>query len=55
MAFNELRFDAQKIPVAEINLDKQTSSISTIGEMFAEDRVPLGIPIKKGKIDRGSH
>lgn len=44
----------KKIPVAEINLDKQTSSISTIGGVFSEDHVPLGIPIKKGKVDRGS-
>lgn len=43
----------KKIPVVEINLDKQTSSISSIGEVFAEEHVPLGISIKKGKVSRG--
>ncbi|MEI3612259.1 HipA domain-containing protein [Pseudogracilibacillus sp. SO30301A] len=40
-------------PVAEIKLDKQTSSISKIGEVFAKEHVPLGIEVKKGQINRG--
>lgn len=40
-------------PVAEIKIDKQTSSISKIGEVFAKEHVPLGIEVKKGQIHRG--
>lgn len=40
-------------PVAEIKLDKQTSSISKIGEVFAKEHVPLGVEVKKEQIHRG--
>ncbi len=39
-------------PVAEIELDEATSSISAIGQVYAERHVPVGIPVKKGRIDR---
>lgn len=40
------------IPVAEICLDSVTSSVSAVGEIFALAHVPVGITVKKGKIDR---
>lgn len=43
----------KKIPVAEIKIDSHTSSISSIGEVFDEEHVPLGVPSRKGVIDRG--
>lgn len=39
-------------PVAEIELDEATVSISAIGQVYAKQHVPVGIPVKKGKIDR---
>nr|WP_240472953.1 HipA domain-containing protein [Paenibacillus sanguinis] len=41
-------------PVAEIELDEATVSISAIGQVFAAQHVPVGIPVKKGKIDRAA-
>lgn len=40
--------------VAEIELDVETVSISAIGQVYAKQHVPVGIPVKKGKIDRGA-
>ncbi|RZT01048.1 HipA domain-containing protein [Cuneatibacter caecimuris] len=42
------------IPVAEIRLDSATASVSAVGEIFAPSHVPVGIPVKKGKIDRAA-
>lgn len=42
------------IPVAEIRLDSVTASVSAVGELFAPVHVPVGIPVKKGKIDRAA-
>ncbi|MNZ44431.1 hypothetical protein D3C78_620620 [compost metagenome] len=41
-------------PVAEIELDEATVSISAIGQVYAKQHVPVGIPFKKGKIDRAA-
>ncbi|MHA6530540.1 hypothetical protein [Paenibacillus sp. BAC0078] len=41
-------------PVAEIELDEATVSISAIGQVYAKQHVPVGIPVKKGKIDRAA-
>ncbi|WP_017690364.1 HipA domain-containing protein [Paenibacillus sp. PAMC 26794] len=41
-------------PVAEIKLDEATVSISAIGQVYAKHHVPVGIPVKKGKIDRAA-
>lgn len=40
------------IPVAEIRLDSATESVSAVGEILTPSHVPVGIPVKKGKIDR---
>lgn len=44
----------KEIPVAGIRLDSVTASISTVGELFAPAHVPVGILVKKGKIDRAA-
>lgn len=44
----------KKKPVADIELDEHTSSISSIGELYEKEHVPVGIPVKKDNIDRGA-
>jgi len=41
-------------PVAEIELDEATVSISVVGQVYAKEHVPVGIPVKKGRIDRAA-
>lgn len=41
-------------PVAEIELDKATVSISAIKQVFAMQHVPVGVTVKKGTIDRAA-
>ncbi|GBF75735.1 excisionase [Paenibacillus sp. 598K] len=41
-------------PVAEIELDPATVTISSIGRVYAQHHVPVGIPVKKGKVDRAA-
>ncbi|WP_019909024.1 HipA domain-containing protein [Paenibacillus sp. HW567] len=41
-------------PVAEIELDEATVSISAIGQVYAKQHVPVGITVKRGKIDRAA-
>lgn len=42
----------KNVPVAEIELDNASCSVSAIGEIFEESHVPVGITVKKDKIDR---
>ncbi|MBO0995621.1 HipA domain-containing protein [Bacillus sp. SD088] len=44
----------KQTPVVEINLDEQTSSIAKIGEIHDGKHVPIGIEVKKGKVNRAS-
>ncbi|RRJ64886.1 excisionase [Paenibacillus oralis] len=44
----------KNVPVAEIELDEATSAISAIGEVYDAQHVPIGIPVKKGRIDRAA-
>ena len=44
----------KRIPVAEIELDDVTGYIVKIGTVFAQEHLPIGIPIKKGICDRAS-
>lgn len=44
----------KETPVAEIALDSATASISAIGEVYAPAHVPVGIAVKKSKIDRAA-
>ncbi|GIP17457.1 hypothetical protein J40TS1_30990 [Paenibacillus montaniterrae] len=41
-------------PVVEIELDEATGAISAIGRVYDERHVPVGVPIKKGRIDRAA-
>lgn len=42
------------IPVADIELEYGTGAISAIGPVYNERHVPVGIPVKKGRIDRAA-
>lgn len=42
----------KNIPVADMELDEASCTISAIGHVYAEAHVPVGIPVKKGVIDR---
>lgn len=44
----------KNIPVAELILDSASASVSSIGEVMAPAHVPVGIAVKKGKIDRAA-
>lgn len=44
----------KNVPVVEIELDEQTSSISSIGVLYEEKHVPIGIPINKNGINRAA-
>ncbi len=41
-------------PVAEIELDEATVSISSIRQVYAKQHVPVGVPVKTGQIDRAA-
>lgn len=42
----------KNIPVADMELDEASCAISAIGHVYAELHVPVGIPVRKGSIDR---
>lgn len=42
------------VAVAEIELDEATGAISAIGNIYDERHVPVGISVKKGRIDRAA-
>ncbi len=42
------------VPVAELALDTASGAISAIGTAFEENHVPVGIPVRKGVIDRAA-
>ena len=44
----------KEIPVAKIRLDSATASVSAVVELFDTAHIPVGIPVKKGKIDRAA-
>nr|WP_319489294.1 excisionase [uncultured Caproiciproducens sp.] len=44
----------KNIQVADIELDEASSAISAIGHIYKAPHVPLGIPVKKGVIDRSA-
>lgn len=44
----------KNVTVAEIELDEATGAISSIGNVYDERHVPVGIPVKKGRIDRAA-
>lgn len=44
----------KQIPVAEITIDEISGSIATVGTVYAECHLPVGIPVKKHVPDRAS-
>ncbi|MFC5702809.1 HipA domain-containing protein [Cohnella faecalis] len=42
------------IQVAELELDEATGVIAAIGLVYDERHVPVGVPVKKGRIDRAA-
>lgn len=44
----------KNIPVADMELDEASCAISTIGHVYSESHVPLGVQVKKGVINRAS-
>lgn len=44
----------KKIAVAELELDDATGFIQKIKTVYAEEHLPVGIQVKKGKVDRAS-
>jgi hypothetical protein len=43
----------KRIPVAEMTVDEETSAISVIGQVFAPERIPVGISLPDNRPDRG--
>ena len=39
-------------PVAALEIDEASGVISAIGEVYAEEHIPLGITVKRGRIER---
>lgn len=44
----------KNIKVAEITIDAATGSIVSVGDIYAETHIPVGIAVKKNQIDRGA-
>lgn len=44
----------KNVPVADLELDTASGSISAIGSAHEEAHVPVGVPVNKGKIDRAA-
>lgn len=44
----------KRIPVAEIELDDSTGYIQRIGAVYAPEHLPVGIPVRKGQVDRAA-
>lgn len=44
----------KNVPVAELALDTASGAISAIGTAFEAKHVPVGIPVKKGVVDRAA-
>ena len=42
----------KNIPVVALEIDEASGVISAIGEVYAEKHIPLGITVKRGKIER---
>lgn len=47
-------FMHKDIPVAEFGLDTATGAIVSIGQVYEPRHVPVGIPVRKGSVDRGA-
>lgn len=43
----------KNIPVAEMTLDTVSGAIVSVGSIYEAAHVPVGIPVRKGIVDRG--
>ena len=50
----DYRLMHKNISVMKFTLDDMTCSIMRIGEIYNKDHIPVGIPHKKGAVDRGA-
>ena len=41
-------------PVADLQLDTDTGVIRSVGQVYNAPHIPVGIPVKKGAVDRGA-
>ena len=41
-------------PIAELTLESSSGAILSIGTVYEPLHVPVGVPVKKGMIDRGA-
>ena len=44
----------KRVPVAELELDRESGLIQKIGSIFAPEHLPVGVTVKKGKADRAA-
>ncbi len=42
----------KNVPVADIGLDSATGAITSVGTIYHEGHLPVGIAVKKGRADR---
>lgn len=42
----------KNIPVADLQLDTDTGVIGSVGHIYHEAHVPVGVPVNRGVIDR---
>ena len=47
-------FMHKTIPVSDIELDDATGFIQKISNVYAPEHLPIGIPIRKGIVDRAA-
>lgn len=52
-AMKQYRLMHKNISVADLELDAASGGISSVGMVYEKTHVPVGISVKKGKIDRG--
>ena len=53
MAYADYTLMHKDVPVAELTLDSDTGVIASVGQVLNAEHVPVGIPLKRGMIDRG--
>ena len=44
----------KRVPVAELELDRESGLIQKIGTVFTQEHLPVGVMVKKGKADRAA-
>ena len=44
----------KQVPVLSFSLDSETSAILRIGKIERPEHIPVGIPVRKGLVDRAA-